>query len=161
MTLHLPRLTSGDVQVMSAWNKAMVAVEAQFTDQQATIDRIRRLFSHTLPTRVLIASDDGAAATITVADHTRVYGDATTLAITGGAVSGLESDKSYAGYYDDATLVLAAPTFHFTQTIETAQSAAAAGRHFLGVIRTPVAASGDSRTGGGAYPAGSSPGGEL
>lgn len=150
------------------WQTQVEKIEAQETAQDAilvalnaTTNRIRRINSHTLPTSILTATDNGATATITVADHTRIYADGTTQAITGGSQSGLASGTNHAIYYDDATLADPAPTLVFTTTVTDAQAAAGEGRHFLGMIQTPAAGSGKTYTGGGAYPAGSSIGGEV
>jgi hypothetical protein len=144
------------------WQSLAETIETQETFQDSTINRIRRLLSHTTPTTILSATDNGASCTITVLDHTRVYADATTLAISGGATAGLASDTWYACYYDDETLADATPSFVFTTALETAQAAVAEGRHFCGLIRTPVAGSGQTVESGGAYPAGAANvGGEL
>jgi hypothetical protein len=168
--VKLPRLNSGipiaDSQGRPAaafqtyFQTFALAIEAQLTSQQSTLDRIRRVLSHTVPTTILHASDAGSNATITIDAHTRVFGDATTLAITGGSVTGLAYSTTYAGYYDDMTLLNGAPTFHFTTTLKDAQTVAADGRFFLGIITTP-AALGATVDGGGVYAAGSNVGGEL
>lgn len=126
-----------------------------------TINKISRINSHTNPTTVLTATDNGTTATVTVAAHTRVYGDGSTLSVASGTMPGLVSNTNYAFYYDDKTLANPKPTYIATTTIGTAQAVAADGRHFLGVIITPPAGSGKTRTGGGVYPMGSSVGGEI
>jgi hypothetical protein len=143
------------------WGSVKSAILAQESAQDETINRIRRMLSHTNPTTVITAQDDGANCTVTIADHVRVYADGTTLGITGGSFPGKTSDVAYAVYYDDPTLAVTAPEFEFTTTIGDAQAAVADGRHFLGVIYTPAAGSGLSQAGGGAYPAGSASGGET
>jgi hypothetical protein len=116
--------------------------------------------SHTVPTTILHAADVGADVTITIDAHTRVLGDATSLALTGGAVTGLAFSTVYAGYYDDATLASTTPTYHFTTDLKTAQTVAAEGRFFLGIITTPANGAA-TVSGGGVYAAGSNVGGEL
>lgn len=164
MSLHLPRLTSGDIQVMSAWNKAMNAIEAQFDSLTETVNRIRRLNSHTVPTTILSATEDGATVTIKVLDHVRVYGDGTTVNITGNATdgAGLLPATWYGCFYTDTALSDETPAFVFTQTLSQAVAAAADGRHGCGSILTPALGSGDTIESGGAYPGGAAPvGGEL
>jgi hypothetical protein len=126
-----------------------------------TINKISRINSHTNPTTILTATDNGLTATVTIASHTRVYGDGSTLSVASGMMSGLLSNTNYAFYYDDKSLANSKPTYIATTTIGMAQAVAADGRHFLGVIVTPAAGSGKTRTGGGVYPAGSSVGGEI
>jgi hypothetical protein len=113
-----------------------------------------------VPTTILHAADVGADVTITIDAHTRVLGDATSLAIAGGSVTGLAFSTVYAGYYDDATLASLTPTYHFTTDLKAAQTVAAEGRFFLGIITTP-ANGGATVSGGGVYAAGSNVGGEL
>lgn len=164
MAFRLPRLPSVEpawLQFQKWWQSVVEAIERQESGQDLTINRLRRILSHTNPTTILSATEDGAAATITVASHTRVYGDGTTLAVTGAAVTGLLPDTIYAGYYDDETLADTTPAFTFTTDMPSAQAVAAEGRHFLGRIKTPAAASGKTIEGGGVYPIGSNIGGEL
>lgn len=172
MTLRLDRLNSRspivDAQGRPSADfhrliqKAWEALEAQEAAQDATINRLRRIGSHTEPTTILQAVDNGANCTITVLDHTRVYADGTTVAITGTSRPALSSNAWYAVFYDDETLEDTTPTFVFTTTLELAQAAKAEGRHYCGQIKTPAAASGDTILSGGAYPAGgNSVGGEL
>lgn len=177
MTLELPRLPQSppshqELQVW--WQRVVEAIEEQeaaqdaiITDLAATVadilavtKRDKRTASYTSPTAVLTASDAGASATITVASHTRVYSDATELAITGGTLTGLAYSTAYAVYYDDTTLADTTPTFVASTTIADGQVGAADGRHPLGVIMTPAAA-GAPVSGGGSYPPGGTVGGEI
>jgi hypothetical protein len=177
MTLTLPRLpqvamSHQEHQVW--WQQMAEAIETAFNDQQAVTEalaeavadilavtkRDKRSASYTSPTAVLTASDGGASATITVDSHTRVYSDASTLAITGAAITGLAYSTTYAVYYDDDTLADTTPTFVASLSIEDGQVGAAEGRHPLGVIQTPAAA-GAPVSGGGSYPPGSTVGGEI
>lgn len=142
-------------------NDSFSKIETNVTDLEETIARIKRNFSHTDPTTIFSALDVGATTTLTISDHIRFYGDGTQLEVDGGVLSGLAGDTVYAVYYDDTTLADTTPTYVATTVIKDAQFVAAAGRHYCGVIRTPVAGSGATRTGGGVYPVGSSMGGEL
>lgn len=158
MSFRLPRLPSTaptHAQLQLWWQRVVETVEAQEALQDATIKRLRRVNSHTEPTTILSALDNGASCTITVLNHTRIYADATTLAITGSAQAGLLNDTWYACYYDDETLEDTTPTFVFTTDLNIAQAVKADGRHFCGLIKTPAAASGQTIESGGAYPGGS------
>lgn len=165
MAFELPRLpqtapSHGELQVW--WQQVVETVEAQEALQDETIARIRRMGSHTVPTTILTATEDGSEATIEVAAHTRVYADGTTLAVDGSAPeTGLDCGEFYAVYYDDTTLEDTAPDYQFTTDLPSAMPAAADGRHFCGVILTPEAASGDVIESGGAYPAQNTLFGEL
>lgn len=173
MTLRIPRLdksipiAEGDGSPTLAfirwWQGVAEAIEGQEAEQDAIIARLRRVPSHTVPTTILSATEDGVDVTIEVLDHTRVYGDATTLAITGNATdgAGLLPETLYGCYYDDTTLEDTAPGFVFTTDLPEAQATAAPGRHWCGAILTPALASGTTIESGGAYPVGSSIGGEL
>lgn len=164
MAFRLPRLPSVEpawALFQKWWQSVVEAIERQEAGQDLTINRLRRILSHTDPTTIFSATENGTTATITVLAHTRVYGDGTTLSITGAAVASLMPDTVYAGYYDDETLAVTGPTFIFTTDTALAQAVKAEGRHFIGRIKTPAAGSGTVRTGGGVYPIGSNVGGEL
>lgn len=150
------------------WEEMVTKVERQEDRQDeiiailtATVNRLKRIGSHTNPTTIMITEDDGATASIQIMDHQRIYADGTILEVTGGTTSGLTGGTRYAAYYDDVTLLNPVPTYIFTADLEVAQSATADGRHFLGIITTPTPGSGVSYSGGGVFPAGSSVGGEV
>lgn len=101
MTLRLPRLTVGDVQVKSWANKLCDAIERQEGTQDSLIAglaaavaaievvlgiangaaatataaarELARINSYTDPSVVVSAADAGTDATITIAAHTRIY----------------------------------------------------------------------------------------
>lgn len=96
--------------------------------------------SYVSPTNVLTATDAGASATITIAGHNRIYGDGTTVAVTGGALPGLAYSTSFSVYYDDPARAGGAVTYHSTSDPATASpSAANPDRHFVGAVKTPAA----------------------
>lgn len=164
-TPELLRLLNGNTRNLRRVLLALIDVieqqQIQLNQIIAVTKRDKRTASHTEPTAVLTTTDDGASATIAVINHRRVYTDGSFVDIIGGSQAELASGTVWAGYYDDPTLADTTPTFVFTQAIEQAQFAAADGRHPLGVITTPAAASGGTFTGGGTYPPGSSVGGEI
>lgn len=90
------------------------------------------------PTGLLTGIDAGADAKITVASHTRVYGDGTTVAITGADITGLAYSTFGYVYYIDATRADTTPTFLFTtdQTI----AAQTGDTHLIGSVTTPAVA---------------------
>lgn len=102
------------------------------------------------PASPLSATDAGSDATISIADFTRTYDDATSILLDSiPDITGLDYDSAYSVYYDDATRANADPTFAATKMGATARHNAATGRHFVGEITTP--ASGGSDTSGGDY----------
>lgn len=165
MAFRLPRLPAQEPPWPTYqlwWQRVVEQIEAQEDAQNAVIDRIRRLLSHTSPTTILTSTDAGTTGTITVANHTRVYADGTTVNITGiPPLTGLVSATTYGLYYDDLTLSVPTPTVIATTAVANSYSASAEGRHFLGVLATPPAGSGKTYQGGGAYPANSTIGGEI
>lgn len=113
--------------------------------------------SYTSPSTILTASDAGAAVSVVVAAHTRVYDDRTSIALATNTITGLAYSTLYAFYYDDATRLVAAPTYIATTTVANARHNNVVGRHFLGQLTTPAAAGapvggGGSPPGGGAIP---------
>ena len=108
--------------------------------------------SYTSPSAILTASDAGSDVSVVVAGHTRVYDDQTSIALTTDTITGLSYSTLYAFYYDDATRLVAAPTFIATTTVADARHNKVVGRHFLGQLTTPAAAGGP--VGGGGEPPG-------
>lgn len=154
---RLPRLPSTQPawsKFQTWWQRVVEQIEAEINTEIDTINRIRRLISHTVPTTMLDAEDVGATITITILDHTRVYADGTTLAVTGGVQTGFDHATWYACYYDDETLADTTPSFIFTTDTSIAQAAVAAGRHWCGMVLTPDSSTGDTISSGGAYPVG-------
>lgn len=88
----------------------------------------------------ITATDAGADATITISAHTRVYGDGTTVAVSGGALTGLAYSTVYYVYYDDPTRAGGAVAYQTTTTQATAAQTGA--RHSLGAVTTPAALGG-------------------
>lgn len=88
----------------------------------------------------LSASDAGSDATITVANHSRIYSNGTTVAVTGASITGLAYSTKYYIYYDDPDRLGGAVSY---QTTTSATTAAQTGdRHLVGSITTPAAAGG-------------------
>jgi hypothetical protein len=149
----LPRLTQGDVQLKSAWNRLCVELERQLGDIRDTIRRDAISASFTQPSAVLTAADAGTDASITVANHVRYWGDETSVSVTGDVFTGLAFTTVYAVYYDDETRAQTAPDYQITTDIKTAQNNYAPGRILVGTVETP--ANGDPPVSGGTAPPGS------
>lgn len=87
---------------------------------------------------VLSATDAGGDATITVAAHTRLYGNGSSLAIAGPvAITGLAYATAYYVYYDDPTRADTTPDYQTTTSETTA--AQTGDRHLVGLVTTPAA----------------------
>lgn len=86
----------------------------------------------------MTATDAGADATITISGHTRIYGDGTSVSVTGGSVTGLAYSTGYYVYYDQASRLGGAVTYVATTSAATA--AQTGDRHSLGAVTTPAAA---------------------
>jgi hypothetical protein len=105
--------------------------------------------SWTSPGSILIGFDTGASGAIAIENHTRKYGDATSVAVTGNTVDGLAYGATYYIYYDDPTRAGGSVTFHATGNPNTALPNAATGRHYCGSTTTPASGGGDTSGGAG------------
>lgn len=127
------------------------------TTAQSTANTVKRddaiTASYPAPGTVLTASDAGSSATISVASHTRVYGDISNKTVNSGSVTGLAYSTLYYVYYDDVSRAGGAVTYHADTNPNHALPNKAAGRHFVGSVTTP-ASGGGSTSGGGSPPAG-------
>lgn len=118
----------------------------QAADSVAVVQAETRLQgSYTSPQNAVTAD---SAGNITIASHTRVYTDGTSVAITGGALSGFAIGNAVGVYYDDPTFANPAPTFLAdTGGGEAVQTNT---RHVVGFVVIPGAgdppASGDGPT---------------
>jgi hypothetical protein len=139
---------------------AQAAADAAQSDATDAAREAARINSYPNPgVGIVTASDAGTDATVTIANHTRVYPvqgsiDVPDVAITGGSITGLAYTTTYFIYYDDTTLADTTPTFHATTVSADAQVGAAAGRHFVGYVTTPASGGGSTSGGGGAPPGG-------
>ena len=84
------------------------------------------------------ATDAGASATITISAHTRVYGNGTSVSVTGGSVTGLSYSTGYYIYYVQASRLGGAVTYQ--ATTNSALAAQTGDTHSLGAVTTPAAA---------------------
>lgn len=86
----------------------------------------------------MTATDAGADVTITISAHTRIYGDGTTVSVSGGSLTGRSYSTDYYIYYDDVARAGGAVSYQSTTTAATA--AQTGDRHSLGAVSTPAAA---------------------
>ena len=90
----------------------------------------------------ITATDAGADASITISSHTRVYGDGTSVAVTGATLTARAYSTFYYIYYDQASRAGGAVTYQTTTSESTA--AQTGDRHLVGSVTTPAAAAPDT-----------------
>ena len=133
---------------------SITALQTDMLDRITEIEAVQRndaiSSSWTSPGGILTASDAGASATITIANHTRKYGDSTSVAVTGSSITGLAYSTTYQVYYDDSARTGGAVTFNATTNPNNALHNSSVGRHYCGEITTPAA--GGAATNGGVSP---------
>lgn len=82
------------------------------------------------------ATDAGTSTTITISSHTRIYGDATSVSVTGGSLTGLAYDTFYYIYYDQSSFAGGAVTY--IATTSSTIAAQTGNRHVVGGVSTPL-----------------------
>jgi len=90
----------------------------------------------------ITATDAGADTSITISGHTRVYGDGTSVAVTGATLTGRAYSTFYYVYYDQPSRAGGAVTYQTTTSETTA--AQTGDRHLVGSVTTPAAAAPDT-----------------
>lgn len=128
--------TAADAATTAAADAQSAADNAQTAADTTTAQT--NLVNSYPSTNPLTASDAGASATITIAGHNRIYGDGTSVAVTGGALTGLAYSTEYFVYYDDPARTGGVVTFVSTTSATTA--AQTGDRHLVGSVTTPAAA---------------------
>ena len=125
----------------SAGASAAVATAAASTAQSAAngANSVASLTNSGVTGLTLTATDAGASVTVTISAHTRVYGDGTSVAVTGGSLTGQAySVPALYIYYDQASRLGGAVTYLSTTSQTTA--AQTGNRHLVGRTVTPAAA---------------------
>lgn len=90
----------------------------------------------------ITAADAGSNVTVTISGHTRIYGDGTSVSVTGGSITALAYSTVYYIYYDQPSRLGGAVSYQATTTQATA--AQTGDRHSLGAVTTPAALAGPS-----------------
>lgn len=141
---------------MNARITEISTLQTQMNDRITEISNAVRDYSIGLgwmsPGSVLTSADNGTNANIVIANHTRKYGNSTSVAVTGATITGAYGTLYYV-YYDDPTRAGGAVTYHTDTNPNVAANNAASGRHYVGSITT-AAAGGSATTGGGTVPPG-------
>jgi hypothetical protein len=87
----------------------------------------------------LTATDVGASVTVAISSHTRVYADGTSVAVTGGSITGLAYSTAYYFFYNDPFHTGGVVAYHYsTNQADMIQSGDV---HAIGAVTTPAAAS--------------------
>lgn len=126
-----------------AANAAAAAADAAASAAQGAADAVTTeaaLNNSYVTGLTLTATDAGTDASITISAHTRVYGDGTSLAVSGGSLTGLAYSTFYYVYYVDPTRADTTPTYQATTSQTTA--AQTGDTHLVGAVSTPAAAGG-------------------
>lgn len=85
----------------------------------------------------ITATDAGSNVTVTLSAHTRVYGDGTSVSVSGGSITALAYSTAFWIYYDQASRLGGAVTYLASTSIQG--NGTAANRHFIGAVTTPAA----------------------
>ena len=88
----------------------------------------------------ITATDAGTNCTATISGHTRIYGDGTSVSVTGGNVTGLSYSTTYFFYYDQPSR--AGGSVSYQATTDQSVAAQTGNRHLVGSVTTPAAAGG-------------------
>jgi hypothetical protein len=127
------------------WNNLRgTATTAQETAETAAdgVTEVATLTSSGVTPNPLSASDAGANASVSIANHTRVYGDGTTVSVIGGSVTALAYSTLYYVYYDQPSR--AGGSVSYAVTTNEASAAQVGDRHLVGTVTTPAAAAPDT-----------------
>ncbi len=119
----------------AADDAAAAAIAADAAAAQAAADQ--SLASSGVTGATLTATDAGSNATVTISSHTRLYGDGTSVSVTGGSVTALAYSTLYFVYYDQASRAGGSVTYAATTSQTTA--AQTGDRHLVGQVTTPAA----------------------
>lgn len=121
---------------------AAAAAEAAAATAQTAADSVTataKLSSSGVSGCTITGTDVGTDVTVAISSHTRLYGDGTSVAVTGGNVTGLLYSTLYYIYYDDPAFAGGAVTYQATTSDATA--AQTGNRHLVGSVLTPAAGS--------------------
>lgn len=134
--IEIPELQAAIVAAQDAANAANAAADnaQSVADTTTAATNIANSYVTGL---TLTAADAGSDTTITISSHTRVYGDGTSVSVTGGVLTGKAYNTQYYIYYDQPSRTGGTVTYLTTTTASTA--AQTGDRHVVGSVTTPVA----------------------
>lgn len=99
------------------------------------------LANSTVTGLTISAADAGSDVTITISAHTRVYGDGTTAAISGGTITGRPYSTNLWIFYDAPKGTAGGVTYQASTTVQ-GNATGNPNRHFVGAVTTPAALGG-------------------
>jgi hypothetical protein len=144
-------LAAADAAQTAADSADAAAVAAQ--DAADGVNAASSLANSYVTGLTITATDAGANVTITISAHTRVYGDGTSVAVTGGSLTGQPYSTLIYVYYDQASRAGGAVTYVATTNLDDV--AQLGDRHSVASVTTPAAAA-PPNDGGGVRPPGGS-----
>lgn len=147
-------LTEQVADITTALEMAGIAIET--ADALAKRDALTNSFvDPVLVLQAATSTTDPTKAQVTVAAHSRKYGDGTSIAVAGGLLDLLAFDTLYYVYYDDPART--GGTVSFLATSDVIVAAQTGNRHLVGSVITPALAGDPPVGGGGPRPPGSGP----
>ena len=99
----------------------------------------------------ITATDAGSSVSLAITSHIRLYGDGTSVSVSGGLLTGLAYSTTYYVFYDQPSRAGGLVTYQ-TTTVK-ADAAQVSNRHLVGVVTTPATA-GPDKTGAYVEPSG-------
>lgn len=134
--LALPEIQAALEDLDTATQAAQTAADAANAAAEATAAASSLATSY-VTGLTLSAQDAGASVTLTISNHTRVYGDGTSVAVTGGTITGVPYSTIARVFYDQPSRAGGSVTYQWTSSAETA--AQTGNRHSVGAVTTPAA----------------------
>lgn len=121
----------------AAADSAQASADAA-TSAAASSNSVASLTNSGVTGCTISATDAGTNASVTISSHTRVYGDGTSVVVTGATLTGRAYSTFYYIYYEDAARTGGAVTY--LTTTDEAVAVQTGNRHIVGSITTPAAA---------------------
>lgn len=147
MAFELPPLLPGipivttelypTTQLIQLWQTMIEKLAAQEAAQDATLSAIKLTQSFTNPVGVATAMENG---TVTIVTHDRVYGDGSSVSVTGGSITGLLNSTAYTIYYSDPQQTGGSVTYQAT----TNAVPQVGGTHVVAQVTIPAVAAAEN-----------------
>lgn len=127
-----------------ALGAAATATAATAAQQKATALQ----GSYVTPANILSAADNGTGVTVTIANHTRMYADNTSVVINGSSLIVPYGDVAPVQYIYYDTLDRTISTVTFVATADSDVAAQIGDRHSVGAVSIPLAGGADTEGSG-------------
>lgn len=122
---------------LDAATQAAQAAATAANNAAATVTSQANLANSYVDSNPLSAADAGTNVTVSIAPHTRVYGDGTSVAVSAGTLTGQPYATIVYVYYEDPDREGGAVAY--LATTDAAIAAQLDGRHVVGNVFTPAA----------------------